>query len=145
MRTWDTIKSHVGTGVTSWSSQTQIYSGSRHTQLWCLSSTRNVPAGPLVSRSRHSFVFNEVVGLDLFFLNTYEKHTLPAMNIVRWVYWFAACCSSSRPVGRDPEERIQKLLVTFFWKGSHPCCRPTAQLLLWHIWAEKGGKRWDQT
>ena len=42
------------------------------------------PAGPLVSRSRHSFVFNEVVGLDLFFPNTYEKHTLPAMNIVCW-------------------------------------------------------------
>ena len=25
-----------------------------------------------------------VVGLVLFFLNTYEKHTLPAMNIVCW-------------------------------------------------------------
>ena len=42
------------------------------------------PAGPLVSRSANSFVFNDVVGLDLFFLNTYEKHTLPAMNIVCW-------------------------------------------------------------
>ena len=42
------------------------------------------PAGPIVNRSPHSFVFNEVVGLDLFFLNTYEKHTLPAMNIVCW-------------------------------------------------------------
>ena len=42
------------------------------------------PAGPNVSRSRHSFVFNDVVGLDLFFLNTFEKHTLPAMNIVCW-------------------------------------------------------------
>ena len=42
------------------------------------------PAGPIVSRSPNSFVFNEVVGLDLFFLNTYKKHTLPAMNIVCW-------------------------------------------------------------
>ena len=42
------------------------------------------PAGPIVSRSPTSFVFNDVVGLDLFFLNTYEKHTLPAMNIVCW-------------------------------------------------------------
>ena len=42
------------------------------------------PAGPIVSRSPHFFVFNDVVGLDLFFLNTYEKHTLPAMNIVCW-------------------------------------------------------------
>ena len=42
------------------------------------------PAGPIVSRSPNSFVFNDVVGLDLFFSNTYEKHTLPAMNIVCW-------------------------------------------------------------
>ena len=42
------------------------------------------PAGPIVNRSRNSFVFNDVVGLDLFFLNTCEKHTLPAMNIVCW-------------------------------------------------------------
>ena len=40
--------------------------------------------GPVASRSPTSFVFNDVVGLDLFFLNTYEKHTLPAMNIVCW-------------------------------------------------------------
>ena len=39
------------------------------------------PAGPIASRSPHSFVSNDVVGLDLFFLNTYEKHTLlPAMT-----------------------------------------------------------------
>ena len=42
------------------------------------------PAGPIVSRSPHSFVFNDVVGLDLFFLNTNEKHTLSAMNVVCW-------------------------------------------------------------
>ena len=39
------------------------------------------PAGPIVSRSPNSFVFNDVVGLDLFFLNTYEKHNILAMNI----------------------------------------------------------------
>ena len=39
---------------------------------------------PVVSRLPTSFVFNDVVGLDLFFSNTYEKHTLPAMNIVCW-------------------------------------------------------------
>ena len=32
-------------------------------------------AGPIVSRSPTSFVFNDVVGPDLFFLNTHEKHT----------------------------------------------------------------------
>ena len=37
-----------------------------------------------MSRSPTSFAFNDVVGLDLFFLHTYEKHTLPAMNIVCW-------------------------------------------------------------
>ena len=37
-----------------------------------------------MSRSPTSFVFNDVVGLDLFFLNTNEKHTLPAMDIVCW-------------------------------------------------------------
>ena len=31
------------------------------------------PAGPIVSRSPTSFGFNDVVGLDLFFLNTYEN------------------------------------------------------------------------
>ena len=89
------------------------------------------PAGPIVSRSPHSFVFNDVVGLDLFFfLNTYEKHTLPAMNMVCWgTYWSAACHSPAEPVGRNPEERIQKLLVTVIWKASHPCCRPAAQLV----------------
>ena len=42
------------------------------------------PAGPIVSRSPTTFVFNDVVGFDLFFLNTNEKHTLLAMNIVCW-------------------------------------------------------------
>ena len=45
---------------------------------------QNRPAGPIVRRSPNSFVFNDVVLFDLFFLNTYENHTLPAMNIVCW-------------------------------------------------------------
>ena len=42
------------------------------------------PVGPIVSRSPNSFVFIDVVRLDLFFLNTYAKHTLLAINIVCW-------------------------------------------------------------
>ena len=42
------------------------------------------PAGSIVSRSANSFVFNDVVRFDQFFLNTNAKHTLPAMNIVCW-------------------------------------------------------------
>ena len=42
------------------------------------------PAGQIVTRSPSSFVFNDVVGLDMFFSNTYEIYTLPAMNLVRW-------------------------------------------------------------
>ena len=59
-----------------------ILAAARHSCGACEAQKR--PAGPIVSRSHHSFVFGDVVGLDLFLLNTYEKHTLPAMNIVRW-------------------------------------------------------------
>ena len=59
-----------------------ILAAARHKCGACEAQKR--PAGPIVSRSPTSFVFNDVVALDLFFLNTYEKHTLPAMNIVCW-------------------------------------------------------------
>ena len=59
-----------------------ILAAARHRCGACEAQKR--PAGPIVSRSLTSFVFNDVVGLDLFFLNTYEKHTLPPMNIVCW-------------------------------------------------------------
>ena len=59
-----------------------ILAAARHRCGACEAQKR--PAGPIVSRSPTSFVFNDVVGLDLFFLNTDEKHTLPAMNIVCW-------------------------------------------------------------
>ena len=59
-----------------------ILAAARHRCGACEAQKR--PACPIVSCSHHSFVFNDVVGHDLFSLNTYEKHTLPAMNIVRW-------------------------------------------------------------
>ena len=59
-----------------------ILAAARHRCGACEAQKR--PAGPIVSRSPTSFVFNDVVGLDLFFLNTDEKHTLLAMNIVCW-------------------------------------------------------------
>ena len=59
-----------------------ILAAARHRCGACEAQKR--PAGPIVSRSPTPFVFNDVVGLDLFFLNTYEKHTLLAMNIVCW-------------------------------------------------------------
>ena len=59
-----------------------ILAAAKHSCGACAAQKR--PAGHIVSRSPNSFVFNDVVGLDLFFLDTYEKHTLPAMNIVCW-------------------------------------------------------------
>ena len=38
----------------------------------------------IASRSPNSYVLNDVVGFDLFFRNTFERHTKPAMNIVCW-------------------------------------------------------------
>ena len=60
----------------------RFIAAARHERGACEAQKR--PAGPIVSRSPTSFVFNDVVGLDLFFLNTYEGHTSPAMNIVCW-------------------------------------------------------------
>ena len=48
-----------------------ILAAARHRCGACEAQKR--PAGPIVSRSPTSFVFNDVVGLDLFFLTTYEK------------------------------------------------------------------------
>ena len=42
------------------------------------------PAGPIVGRSPNFFVFSDVVGFVLFFFNTHDRHTQPAMNIVAW-------------------------------------------------------------
>ena len=45
-----------------------ILAAARHRCGACEAQKR--PAGPIASRSPNSFVFNDVVGLDLFFLNT---------------------------------------------------------------------------
>ena len=101
------------------------------------------PAGPIVSRSPNSFVFNDVVGLDLFF-NTFEKTHVACHEHRVLEYWIAACFSSSRPVGRNPEEHTQKHLVAVIRKASHPCRRPATQLVFWHICGESR-KRWNTT
>ena len=71
------IKPHIGPRSTPWRSQTPrgrfVLAAAKHSCGACEAQKR--PAGPIVSRSPNSFVFNDVVGLDLFFLNTYEKHT----------------------------------------------------------------------
>ena len=57
-----------------------ILAAARHKCVACAAQKR--PAFPIVSRSPTSFVFKDFVGLEFFFLNTHEKHTLPAMIIV---------------------------------------------------------------
>ena len=66
------------------------------------------PAGPIVSRSPNSFVFNDVVGLDLFFLKHVRKAHFACHEHSVLVYWSAACHSPAGPVGRNPQELIQK-------------------------------------
>ena len=65
---------------------------------------KKCPAGPVVSRSPNSFLFHDVVGLDLFFLNTYEKHTLPAMKMVFW----CACLQRDIPLRGQSGETLRK-------------------------------------
>ena len=60
------------------------------------------PAGPIVGRSPNSFVFNDVVGLDLFFLNHPRKTHSTCHEHRVLGHWIAACCSPSRQVGRGP-------------------------------------------
>ena len=109
-----------------------ILAAARHKSGAC--ETQKRPAGPIVSPSPTSFVFKDVVGLDLFFLNTYEKHTLPDMNIVCWGTGLQRTCYSlAGSIGRNLEERIQKQLVAVIRKASHPCCRPAAQPVLRHF------------
>ena len=78
----------------------------------------------------------DVVGLDLFFVNTYEKHTLPAMNIVCWGTGLQRVIPLRDQSGETLEERTQKQLLTVIWKASHPCCRPAAPLVLRHFRGE---------
>ena len=84
------------------------------------------PAGPIVSRSPTSFVFNDVVGLDLLFLNTYEKHYF-ACHEHRVLEHWSATCYSPAGISRGEPLRNAYRMVADIRKGSHPCCRPAAQ------------------
>ena len=94
------------------------------------------PAGPIVSRSPNSFVFNDVVGFDLFTKKHIRKAHVACHEHRVLGYWIAACCSSSKPVGRNFEDRVQKQLVSIVRKASHPSHRPATQLVLKHICGE---------
>ena len=67
------------------------------------------PAGPIVSRSPNSFVFNDVVGLDLlFFFKHLRKAHFDCHEHRVLGHWSATCYSPAGSVGRNVEERIQK-------------------------------------
>ena len=60
------------------------------------------PAGPIiVSRSPNSFVFNVVVGLDLFFLEHVRKAHVSCHGHGVLGYWSATCHSPAVSVGRN--------------------------------------------
>ena len=109
------------------------------------------PAGPNVSRSPNSVV-NDVVGLDLFILDTYERHTLPAMNIVCWGTGLQRVVPLRDQSGETFEDRVQKQLVAIIRKAPHPCHRSATQLVLWHFCrtlkangkTERAGKDWKE-
>ena len=65
------------------------------------------PAGTIVSRSPNSFVFNDVVGVDLFFLNTYEKAhpTCHEHRVLDCSVWFPSETSRERLRGPQNETR----------------------------------------
>ena len=110
----------------------------------CEAQAQKRPAGPIVSRSPTSFVFNDVVGLDLFFLNTYEKHTLPAMNIACWGTGLQRVILLRDQSGETLRNAHRNNLVAVIRKASHPRCRSAAQPVLRHF-RGKSGKRWDET
>ena len=85
------------------------------------------PAGPIVSGSPNSFVVGSVIGLDLFSLSTYEKHTLPAMNIVCRGTGLQRPASLRDQSGETFENRKKTHLAAITRKVPHPCCRSAAQ------------------
>ena len=102
------------------------------------------PAGPIVSRSPNSFVFNDVVGLVLFYLNTYEKHTLLAINIVCWSTGLQCVV----PL-RDQSGETLRNAYRNKWSRSYG--RPASLSLTSNValcsgvFLEKNRKRWDTT
>ena len=108
-----------------------ILAAARHRCGACEAQKR--PAGPIVSRSPTSFVFKDVVGLDLFFSKHIRKTHFAFHEHRVLAHRSAACYSPAGSVGRNLEERIQKQLVAVTRKASHPCCRPAGQLVLRHF------------
>ena len=68
------------------------------------------PASPIVSRSSDSFVFNDVVRLDVFFLKHVRKADAACHENRVLVHWSATCHSPAGSVGRNLEERIHKTI-----------------------------------
>ena len=107
------------------------------------------PAGPNVPPNS---VVKDVVGLDLFFLNTYEKHKLPAMNIVCWSTGLQRVVLLRDQSRETFEDRVQKHLVAIIRKTPHPCHRSATQLVLWLFCrslkangkTERVGKDWKE-
>ena len=102
------------------------------------------PAGPIVSRSPTSFVFNDVVGLDLFFLNTYEKHTLPAMNIVCWGTGLQRVIPLRDQSGETLRNADRNNRLRSYGRP-HILVVDQLRSLCSGIFAEKVEKRWDET
>ena len=94
------IKSQIGAGVTSWWSQAQIHPGSRQTQLWCLWSTET----PCWSNREPFTQFLRVLWCCRtwpVFLQHVRKAHFAYHEYRALVYRITACCSSSRPAGRN--------------------------------------------
>ena len=114
MRTWGTHQTAQWFVYTSWWSQAQIRVGSAR-------EAQKRPAGPIVSGSPNSFVFSSVVGLYLFSFSTYEKHTLPAMNIVCRGTGLQRPAPLRDHSGETFEDRKKTLLAAIIRKVPHPC------------------------
>ena len=71
-----------------------VLAAAKHTCGACEAQKR--PAGPIVSLSPNSFVFNDIVGLDLFSLKHLRKAHLACHEHRVLECWVAACGNPSR-------------------------------------------------
>ena len=84
------------------------------------------------SRADHPVLSCSTSDLTCFLKHPRKAHlACPEHRVLE--YWIAACCSPSRPVGRNVEDRVQKQLVAIIRKAPHPCHRSATQLVLWHF------------
>ena len=70
-----------------------ILAAARHRCGACEAQKR--PACPIVSRSHHSFVFNDVIGHDLFFFKHVRKAHFACHEHRALGHWSATCYSSA--------------------------------------------------